>query len=198
MALRIHRFLASTRVEGPGTRACLQVQGCPIRCPGCAVPFTWAEDGGIAVEVEELAERILQGPEVEGITFLGGEPFAQARELARLGRMLKGEGLSVMTFTGYRLEDLQRGGDPDCLDLLAATDLLVDGPFQRENLDTSRPWVGSSNQRYHFLTDRYLHLKEQLMHIPNRLEVRLAPDGRVLVNGLAEVRDLEALFAKLL
>lgn len=198
MALRIHRFLASTRVEGPGTRACLQVQGCPIRCTGCAVPFTWAEDGGITVEVEELAERILQGPEVEGITFLGGEPFAQARELARLGRMLKREGLSVMTFTGYWLEDLQQGGNPDCRDLLEVTDLLVDGPFQKESLDTSRPWVGSSNQRYHFLTDRYLHLKEQLMQIPNRLEVRLAPDGRVLVNGLAEVRDLEALFAKLL
>ncbi|WP_286892173.1 hypothetical protein [Thermobacillus sp.] len=58
--------------------------------------------------------------------------------------------------------------------------------------------MGESNQRYHFLTDRYVHLKNRLHEIPNRLEVRLAPDGRVLVNGLAMVDDLESLFRNLL
>lgn len=198
MTLRIHRFLPSTQVEGPGTRAMLQVQGCPIHCPGCAVPFTWPDNGGILVEVEELAERIFQGPEVEGITFLGGEPFAQAGELAKLGRMLKREGLSVMTFTGYLLEGLKESGNQGVLELLGVTDFLVDGPFKRELLDTSRPWVGSFNQRYHFLTDRYVSFRDRLVDIPNRLEVRLAPDGRVTVNGLAEVKDLEALFESLL
>lgn len=197
MTLRIHRFLPSTKVEGPGVRACLQVQGCPIRCPGCAVPFTWPDDGGITIEVEELAERIARGPEVEGITFLGGEPFAQAGELARLARLLRAEGLSVMTFTGYVLEELRAAGRQDWLDLLAATDLLVDGPFQRERLDLSRPWVGSANQRYHFLTDRYVHLQSELAGIPNRLEVRIQPDGRVLVNGLAELDDLRGLLERL-
>ncbi|AZK45380.1 4Fe-4S single cluster domain-containing protein [Paenibacillus lentus] len=198
MLLRVHRFIPATKVEGPGIRACIQVQGCPIHCPGCAVPFTWAEDGGITMEVEQLAEQILQGPEVEGITFLGGEPFAQARALAHLGGILKNEGLSIMTFTGYLLENLQQSGKQDDLDLLGVTDLLIDGPFQKDRLDTSRPWVGSSNQRYHFLSDRYLHLQDQLKDIPNRLEVRLAPDGRVMVNGLAEVSDLEDLFGRLL
>ncbi|REK74200.1 4Fe-4S single cluster domain-containing protein [Paenibacillus paeoniae] len=198
MSLRIHRFLPSTKVEGPGTRACLQVQGCPIHCLGCAVPFTWPKDGGIIVEVPELAEKILSGPKVEGITFLGGEPFAQARELAKLARALKSNGLSVMTFTGYVYEELLKTGNPDTLELLSVTDLLIDGPFKRELLDTSRPWVGSSNQRYHFLTDRYRDLEKQLSTIPNRLEVRLATDGRVSVNGLAKVKDLEALFRNLI
>ncbi|RXZ84841.1 radical SAM protein [Paenibacillaceae bacterium] len=198
MALRVHRFLPSTKVEGPGTRACLQVQGCPIHCPGCAVPFTWPTNGGYTMEVSELAEQVLQGPEVEGITFLGGEPFAQAKELAELGGILKRAGLSVMTFTGYWLEDLQEAGNQHYLDLIAVTDLLIDGPFQKENLDTSRPWVGSSNQRYHFLTDCYTHLQDELTSIPNRLEVRLNPDGRVMINGLAEVHHLEALFKGLL
>lgn len=103
-----------------------------------------------------------------------------------------------MTFTGYLMEDLRESGNQDVLDLLGVTDLLVDGPFKRELLDTSRPWVGSSNQRYHFLTDRYASLRERLADIPNRLEVRFAPDGRVTVNGLAEVSDLEALFEGLL
>lgn len=69
MALRVHRFIPSTKVECPGTRACLQVQGCPIHYPGCAVPFTWPEDGGFSMEVEKLAQQILQGSQVEGITF---------------------------------------------------------------------------------------------------------------------------------
>jgi anaerobic ribonucleoside-triphosphate reductase activating protein len=198
MILRVHQIIPKTKVEGPGTRACIQVQGCPIRCKGCAVPFTWEADGGFTVEVEQLADRIVRDPEIEGVTFLGGEPFAQARALAELGKMVRQKGLSVVTFTGYTLEYLQKAGNPDYLDLLAVTDLLIDGPFQMERLDTSRPWVGSSNQRYHFLTDRYLDLKERLTQIPNRLEVRLMPDGRVLVNGLAETKVLEELLEGLL
>lgn len=198
MSLRVHRFMSSTRVEGPGVRACLQVQGCPIQCPGCAVPFTWSENGGYTVEVENLAERILSGPAIEGITFLGGEPFAQAGELAELSRILKRHDLSIMTFTGYYLEYLQSAGNPDYLELLAVTDLLIDGPFRKDLLNTSRPWVGSSNQRYHFLTDRYVHLQPSLTRIPNRLEVRIAPDGRIMVNGLAEEKDLDDLFRDLL
>lgn len=198
MALRIHPFIPRTRVEGPGTRACIQVQGCPIRCLGCAVPFTWPEDGGHTVDVAQLAEQILREPGIEGVTFLGGEPFAQAGALAEPGRIVKREGLSVVTFTGYLLENLLESGDADTLALLKVTDLLIDGPFQIRNLDTSRPWVGSSNQRYHFLTDRYLHLKDRLTEIPNRLEVRLKPDGRVMANGLATADDLESLFRNLL
>jgi anaerobic ribonucleoside-triphosphate reductase activating protein len=33
MKLRIHRFISNTSVEGPGERACIWVQGCPI--PEC-------------------------------------------------------------------------------------------------------------------------------------------------------------------
>jgi hypothetical protein len=59
------------------------------------VPFTWEEDGGFTVEVVQLAEQIVRDPEIEGVTFLGGEPFAQARALAELGRIVKQKGLSV-------------------------------------------------------------------------------------------------------
>lgn len=193
MLLQVHQLISATRVEGPGLRACLQVQGCPIQCEGCAVPFTWAENAGISMDVDHLADRILQIPHIEGITFLGGEPFAQARALVKLGCILKKEGLSVMTFTGYILEHLQKSGNQDYLDLLAVTDILIDGPFQKARLDTSRPWVGSSNQRYHFLSDRYIHLQDHLQNIPNKLEVRIASDGRIMANGLAEIKDLENL-----
>lgn len=198
MKLRIHQFIPYTRVEGPGERACLQVQGCPIRCPGCAVPFTWSTKGGYDITVYELFQKILEGPKIEGITFLGGEPFEQAEALAELGGRLKEEGLSVMTFSGYLLENIQKANRKDWNDLLKVTDLLIDGPFQKENRDLSRPWCGSSNQRYHFLTDRYLYLKEQITNIPNRMEITLKPDGRVFANGMATIEDLEGLFNDLI
>ncbi|GAC1464570.1 MAG: 4Fe-4S single cluster domain-containing protein [Chloroflexota bacterium] len=193
MLLRLHRFLPHTVAEGPGERACLWVQGCPIHCAGCAVPWTWPEDGGRDVEVEDLARRILDGPRVEGVTFLGGEPFAQAEALAELGRRVRAEGMSVMTFTGFVLERIKRSPRRGWLDLLHTTDLLVDGPFRRSETDLTRPWVGSSNQRYHFLTDRYRSLEPRMRDLPNRLEIRVRPDGHVLVNGIARTDALNDL-----
>jgi hypothetical protein len=74
---------------------------------------------------------------------------------------------------------------------IGVTDLLLDGPYVRDLTDTSRPWLGSSNQRYHFLTPRYRHLEVELGDIPNRLEIRLQPDGKVFINGMAYSQMLE-------
>ncbi len=71
MKLRVYRFLPETKVEGPGKRACIWVQGCPIRCPGCFAPDTWEMEGGREYEIDDLAARILTNPVLEGVTFLG-------------------------------------------------------------------------------------------------------------------------------
>lgn len=55
-----------------------------------------------------------------------------------------------------------------------------------------RPLVGSSNQRFHFLTDRYK--KEDIMSWKNSFEIRIDQDGRIWINGmgdLAGLRDYE-------
>lgn len=191
--LRIHRFIGKTAAEGPGDRACIWVQGCPIRCRGCYVPWTWSENGGEIVDVGQIEEWILEQEGIEGVTFLGGEPFEQAEPLTELAKRVKQHGLSVMSFTGYELAFIRRSSRQDWHDLLAQLDLLIDGPFIQEKLDTSRPWVGSSNQQYHFLTDRYQHLEPQLTRFPNRLEIRIKRDGTIGVNGLATVDQLEEL-----
>jgi anaerobic ribonucleoside-triphosphate reductase activating protein len=193
--LRIHRFLPSTRAEGPGNRACLWVQGCPIRCPSCFNPGTWSKSGGYKVTVEEMETNILSVPDIEGVTFLGGEPFEQAEALADLGARVQKAGLSVMTFTGYVLEDILKASRQGWHNLLSVTDLLLDGPYERDLTDTSRPWVGSSNQRYHFLTPRYQHLESKVTDIPNRLEIRVQSDGRVFINGLASSETLDHLIS---
>jgi len=193
MDIRIARYIPATRAEGPGLRACIQVQGCPIRCAGCAVPDTWAPNKGRLTRTEEIVRQLAEAPALEGITFLGGEPFAQAKALAEIGQAAQRLGLSVLTFTGYLREDLEQAGRREYDDLLAVTDLLIDGPFQQEHVDFSRPWAGSSNQRFHFLTDRYMHLAAKLHTIPNRLEIRISADGRFLINGLAPLDEIKAL-----
>jgi anaerobic ribonucleoside-triphosphate reductase activating protein len=96
-----------------------------------------------------------------------------------------------MTFAGDLLEDIAKSTRQGWQDLLGVTDLLLDGPYIRDLTDTSRPWLGSTNQRYHFLTLRYRHLEAELGDIPNRLEVRLQPDGKVFINGLASSELLD-------
>ena len=193
MELRIFQFIPCTDVEGPGTRSCIQVQGCPIRCAGCALPQTWPVDGGQLVDADFLVDKIISGTSVEGVTFLGGEPFAQAAALAYVGRRIREQGMSVVTFTGYLLEEIKAATRRDYDELLAVTDLLIDGPFQKDCVEFSRPWVGSRNQRFHFLTDRYTHLVPKLASIQNKLEVRLKPDGRMLINGLAPIDCMKSL-----
>lgn len=198
-SLRLHRLVERTTAEGPGVRAALWVQGCSIRCPGCFNPHTWTTRGGRLVDADELGDRIAGLPDIEGVTFLGGEPFEQAGALARVAARVAGAGLSVMSFSGFTMAQLVERGDPDQLELLARTDLLADGPFLQDEVDLTRPWIGSRNQRLRALTPRYAALIAQIEAgaaaevVPNRLEVRLAPDGTVFVNGMATRQDLEAL-----
>ena len=133
--------------------------------------------------------------QAEGITLLGGEPFEQAAALASVAVKIRSAGLTVMTFTGYLLDDLQAwSAERDDIEaLLAATDLLVDGPFQSSAIDRDRPWVGSTNQGFHSLTDRYRALVNELDRNIDRLEIRVDSDGTVSVNGWADDDTLDAL-----
>ena len=191
--LRVNSFIPFTQVEGPGNRACVWVQGCSIRCRGCFNSSTWPADGGTEIEAATLVDRILGQPGIEGVTFLGGEPFEQALALAALAERVQEAGLSVMTFTGFTLENLRDNPLPGTMRLLAATDLLVDGPYVAASPDRLRPWVGSTNQRFHALTDRYEAIIDSLPGIPDRLEVRLEADGRVLINGMASAQQIAAI-----
>ncbi|MGQ0623323.1 MAG: 4Fe-4S single cluster domain-containing protein [Sporichthyaceae bacterium] len=193
--VRVLRFVEDTLAEGPGRRCALWVQGCTIRCPGCFNPHSWPAAGGTLVPWPDLARRVAAAPDVEGLTLLGGEPFDQAAALAPLAEATRATGRSVMTFTGHTLQELRAANCPDTDRLLAATDLLVDGPYRAEQSETERPWVGSRNQRFHCLTPRYADLSGKLGELPNRVEIRIGADGTVLLNGFATVESTRALLA---
>ena len=186
MKLRIFNILKNTKVEGPGVRYCIWTQGCSRHCRGCQAVHTWAYDGGKLFEVDEIISDILRQRGIEGITFLGGEPFEQAQACGLIAREVKKNGLSVLCFTGGLLEEL-RLEEKNRL-LLENTDLLIDGAFEQEKLDYSRPWCGSSNQRYHFLTDRYN--EEIFTKYKNKVEVNISKNGVVFMNGMGNFQEI--------
>src|SRR5437764_278869 len=147
---KIAHWTACTEAEGPGKRFALWFQGCPLRCPGCCNPEMLPFEGGIEVAIAELAERVFAAQQehgIEGITLLGGEPLAHAAAGAPLAEMVRVRGLSVMVFSGYTIEEARALTDPAVGELLACTDILVDGRYERDLPDTSRRWIGSTNQR---------------------------------------------------
>lgn len=182
MELRVFKILKGTKVEGPGKRYCIWVQGCSHHCKGCQAPHTWSHSGGSIVKISKIIEDIKSQKEIEGVTFLGGEPFEQAEPLGIIAEEVKKLGLSVLCFTGGLLENLKL--DPINEKLLSNTDLLIDGPFKIEKLDYSRPWCGSSNQRYHFLTNRYD--EEIFEKYKNKVEVNISRNGVVFLNGMGD------------
>jgi anaerobic ribonucleoside-triphosphate reductase activating protein len=178
--LNLAQVVPCTEAEGPGRRFAVWFQGCPLRCPGCCNPEFLPFPGGTPTRLSELVRRI-EAVDVEGITLLGGEPFAHAEGATALAAAARTRGLGVMVFTGYTIEELRANPDPAVATLLAETDLLVDGPYLREHPETTRRWIGSANQRLHFLTDRY-RPDDPCWRMPNTLELRVR-GSEVTVNG---------------
>ncbi len=186
MNLRVFNILKSTNVEGPGNRYCIWTQGCSRHCRGCQAVHTWAHNGGNLLSVEDIVSDILKQKNIEGVTFLGGEPFEQAQACGYIAEQVQRAGLSVLCFTGGYIEELQK--DYKNKKLLDNTDLLIDGPFEIDKLDYSRPWCGSSNQRYHFLTDRYN--EEIFTKYKNKVEVNISQNGIVFMNGMGNFEEI--------
>ncbi len=133
-------------VDGPGIRTTFFAQGCPHHCPGCHNPETWPFTGGTAMDTEDLVAIVKNNPLCRGVTFSGGEPFAQAEGFRELARALKGEGYEVASYTGYTFEQLV-SGTPEQKALLAELDVLIDGPFLLAEKSLEISFRGSRNQR---------------------------------------------------
>lgn len=94
---RIHSFQSLGTVDGPGVRAVVFMQGCPLRCVFCHNPDTWDFDGGREITAEALAEKIRRLRSYfgkgGGLTVSGGEPLMQADFVAELFSICKREGI---------------------------------------------------------------------------------------------------------
>lgn len=152
--LNVASIAARTQALGPGTRAAVWVQGCPLKCPGCVAPEWIPFVPAMRLTPHEILERLdLDG--ISGLTFSGGEPMEQAGGLAALARLARGKkDLSVICFTGYRYERLVKNPpNIGVTALLQEIDVLIDGPFVQA-LNDSKGLRGSTNQRVIHLTPK--------------------------------------------
>ena len=187
--LNVASRLACTEAEGPGRRAALWVQGCNKRCRGCCNPayLQLVERELVsAASVLEWLENAHHAHDLEGVTFLGGEPMLQAQGLTVVAQGAQSLGLSVMVFSGYTNDELDVRQLPGVDQLLRYTDVLVDGPYEVNLPERNRRWAGSANQQFHYLTTRYDARIESDGEVERVLEVRLRTDGSVFVNGWPE------------
>lgn len=184
--LRIAGRVGRSRVNGPGVRAVIWVQGCTLGCAACFNPGTHTP-GEADAPVDTVAEALLAewSDSVDGLTLSGGEPFQQATALAVLCARVRAErpGVSIMAFSGYALEELRApDAPPGAAALLAQLDLLVDGRFD-VRAPTQRPWRASANQRLWVLGRRPALEADAAA---GTAEVHVEADGRVLLSGFPD------------
>jgi len=101
-----------------------------------------------------IAASRSQNP-IEGVTFVGGEPFLQAEGCAEIAEWCQQHALSVLAFSGFLYAELKEMRNVSVDRFLRSLDILVDGPFVMEQYDHERDWIGSANQKVWYFTGRY-------------------------------------------
>lgn len=145
-------LITDSIVDGTGVRVALFVSGCRRHCNGCFNKVTWDFNYGteFTSETMQTIRKLLADSLISGISILGGEPFEPenretVREICVATHKIRSK--NVWIYTGFTLEELQALNDPIVDDILALTDVLVDGPFIEEKRDLALKFRGSSNQR---------------------------------------------------
>ena len=124
--LNIYHIEKFNYVNGNGCRYVLWLQGCNLGCKGCWNKETWSFEKNILKSVNDIfrdIERIKD--KIDGVTFTGGEPMLQTKELILLAKKIKKLNLSLQIFTGFEIDEL----DKTQKELLKYTDILVAGRF---------------------------------------------------------------------
>lgn len=125
--------------DGIGYRTVLFLQGCDLQCIGCQNKSTWELTKGIKKDVKALAQELREKCFNKELTISGGEPLMQAEALQELLEELKDFDLCL--YTGHELNEVPQS-------ILTYLKYIKVGRFVQELRTTTKPFVGSSNQRF--------------------------------------------------
>jgi anaerobic ribonucleoside-triphosphate reductase activating protein len=190
----VHGFIDGSRVNGPGLRAVVHLQGCQLGCPGCFNKSTHRFTGDDR-DPKEVAGWVIRANRInalDGVTFSGGEPMQQGPELLALIELLSRHllGLSFGMYSGYTLRELECGRywtrpettprvrQQHWLRISSYLDFAVLGRYVAARPST-RPLRSSANQELVLFTGRY---REQDF-APQEVEVHIQAQGLVQVTG---------------
>lgn len=143
--LRLAGVVKESIVDGYGLCYVIFTQGCPHHCRGCHNPQTHDFNKGYLQDLASLYDEICKNPLLQGVTFSGGEPFMQAKNLSILAKHIKALGFNLTIYTGFTYEELVQ--EKSMKELLVLADILIDGKFILEQKDLSLKFKGSKNQR---------------------------------------------------
>jgi anaerobic ribonucleoside-triphosphate reductase activating protein len=192
LRVALSRVHAPVTTLGPGRRAGIWFQGCSIRCRGCVSQDTWVvEEDRSFVDVANVVRWVVgqqvDGPDLDGVTISGGEPFDQPGALAVLAAGLRAAVAEwdLLVYSGYPLGTLRRRHPA----LLKSFDAVLTGPFVAGR-PTSLPWRGSANQVLTLLTER---ARERYADVPgDGPALQIGVDGgRVWLTGIPRRDDME-------
>ncbi|MBZ9532953.1 anaerobic ribonucleoside-triphosphate reductase activating protein [Cytobacillus oceanisediminis] len=166
--MRVLSIVEDSIVDGPGLRTTIFFAGCTHYCRGCHNPESWRINGGREMSIDEIMSKVNQNP-LNDITFSGGEPMLQIRELIQLAKECKQINKNIWCYTGFLWEELMTTYPDEFTQLSIYLDALVDGRFKIEQKDLSLLFKGSLNQR---IIDCQKSLKEHKISLFNEWQQR--------------------------
>jgi pyruvate formate lyase activating enzyme len=121
--IRFHSFETMGTQEGPGIRLLIFLQGCNAECVYCHNPDTWPLKAGKLVDYDFILDRIKKEMpyfgDNGGVTFSGGDPIVQMKELIPLMKKIKEMNIHTAIETNCSIFN------DDAIELLKYTDLLL-------------------------------------------------------------------------
>lgn len=129
--------------DGEGINFVIFTQGCKHHCKHCQNECTWDFNGGTEMTTKELKQKI--EPYIgfiDGVTFSGGDPVYQMKEVNDIAKWAKRKGLNTTLYTGFLMEELVKNKVS-----LTNIDCVIDGQYIDEEKTTELPFRGSGNQK---------------------------------------------------
>ena len=152
--MRYAGIIKNDVAAGKGVCVTFFVQGCSQHCPGCHNPQTWDFNGGYAF-TQDTMDNIIKALNANGVQrnfcVMGGEPlhpdnlFLTNLVISEVRK--KYPDIKIYVWTGYLYEDLLAKQEKLLQNIFSNIDVLIDGPFIKEQRDITLPMRGSKNQR---------------------------------------------------
>jgi len=153
---RIHSFQSLGTADGPGVRAVVFMQGCPLRCACCHNPDTWDFNGGTEVTPDEIFRKVKRLKnyfgEDGGVTVSGGEPLMQPEFIKELFTLCKTDGITTAIDTSGcvlndKIKEVLKLTDTVLLDYKYITDELYKTKVgtEKSKVDEFLSYLNSQN-----------------------------------------------------
>ena len=131
--------------NGEGLRTAVFFSGCDHHCDGCFNSELWDYNYGKPIDIEEILSTIDE--HTAGLSLLGGDPLCgdNAQATYMLCKEFKNRfpNKTIWLWTGYTLDYVK----DYFFNILEYIDVLIDGPFIKEEYEFDLKWRGSRNQR---------------------------------------------------